>query len=182
MNIHQMSVQYDERQDRLSFRISNQEQQEFRLWLTRAMTLRLLPHLQAAVVQLEACDPKVSAVDTTAQQMLAELKRANFLSYADFSTPFSTQNLTLPLGESPVLVTDVQLNLHNNGSLELLLQDKSGENASGASCQLSLQAKLLHGLLHLLELALKKAQWQQPDFSHRPEALDSPQDRPFFSH
>ena len=50
MNIHQMSVQYDERQDRLAVRVSNQQNQEFRLWLTRAMTLRLLPHLQAAVV------------------------------------------------------------------------------------------------------------------------------------
>jgi hypothetical protein len=54
MNIHQMSVQYDERQDRLALRVSNQDNQEFRLWLTRAMTLRLLPHLQASVVQLEA--------------------------------------------------------------------------------------------------------------------------------
>ena len=48
-----MSVQYDERQDRLSFRISNQDHQEFRLWLTRAMSLRLLPHLQAA--RIETC-------------------------------------------------------------------------------------------------------------------------------
>jgi hypothetical protein len=182
MNIHQMSVQFDERQDRLSFRISNQDHQEFRLWLTRAMTLRLLPHLQAAVVQLEARDPSVTAIDTTAQQMLAELKRENFLAQADFSTPFSTQNLSLSLGESPILVTDVQLNLHNNGSLELLLQDKSGDNASGSSCQLSLQAALLHGLLHLLESALKKAQWQQPDFPQRSESIDSNQHRPVFSH
>ncbi len=90
MNIHQMSVQYDERQDRLAIRVSNQEQQEFRLWLTRAMTLRLLPHLQASVVQLESSDPQVMASDTTAQQMLTELKRENFLSQADFSTPFTT--------------------------------------------------------------------------------------------
>ena len=78
MNIHQMSVQYDERQDRLAVRVSNQEQQEFRLWLTLAMTLRLLPHLRASVVRLESSDPQVMATDTTAQQMLAELKRENF--------------------------------------------------------------------------------------------------------
>jgi hypothetical protein len=78
MNIHQMSVQYDARQDRLSVRVSNQDHQEFRLWLTRAMTLRLLPHLQASVVQLEARDPQVTATDTTAQQMLAELKEKIF--------------------------------------------------------------------------------------------------------
>lgn len=178
-----MSVQYDERQDRLSFRVSNQEQQEFRLWLTRSMTLRLLPHLQAAVVQLESRDPQVMATDTTAQQMLTELKRENFLSRADFSTPFATQNLSLPLGETPMLVTDVQLNLHNGGRLDLLFQDKSGDQASGASCELSLQASLLHGLLHLLEIALKKAQWQQPDFSQRTETAEPLQtDRPTYRH
>jgi len=67
-----------------------------------------------------------------------------------------------------MLVTDVQLNLHNSGSLNLLFQDKSGENASGASCEFNLQAALLHGLLHLIEQALKKAQWQQPDFRSVP--------------
>ena len=178
-----MSVQYDERQDRLAFRVSNQDQQEFRLWLTRSMTLRLLPHLQAAVVQLESRHPQVLATDTTAQQMLAELKRENFLTNADFSTPFASLNLSLPLGETPILVTDVQLNLHNSGCLDLLLQDKSGDNASGASCELSLQAALLHGLLHLLEASLKKAQWQQPDFSQRAEAVESKQsDRPSYRH
>jgi hypothetical protein len=183
MNIHQMSVQYDERQDRLAVRVSNQDGQEFRLWLTRAMTLRLLPHLQAAVVQLEALDPQVLAKDTTAQQMLAELKRENFLSRADFSTPFTSVNPSLPLGETPMLITDVQLNLRSSGRLDLLLQDKSGDNASGTSFELSLQAALLHGLLHLMELALKKAPWQQPDFSQRPDPVESsPLDRPGFRH
>ena len=179
MNIHQMSVQYDERQDRLSLRMSNQDNQEFRLWLTRAMTLRLLPHLQASVVRLEARDPQVMATDTTAQQMLADLKREKFLEKADFSTPFVSENRNLPLGETPMLVTDVQLTLHNSGSLILLFQDKSGDSASGASCEFNLRAALLHGLLHLIEQSLKKAQWQQPDFSQRTEQVESPQSERF---
>lgn len=178
-----MSVQYDERQDRLAMRVSNQQQQEFRLWLTRSMTLRLLPHLQAAVVHLESMDPQVMATDTTAQQMLAELKRENFLSQADFSTPFASDTLSLPLGEIPILVTDVQLNLQHGGHLDLLFQDKSGNHASGASFELSLQAALLHGFLHLLEAALKKAQWQQPDFPQRTESVESLQsDSPIYKH
>ena len=134
MNIHQMSVQYDERQDRLSLRVSNQDNQEFRLWLTRAMTLRLLPHLQASVVRLEARDPQVMATDTTAQQMLADLKREKFLAKADFSTPFVSENRKLPLGETPMLVTDVQLNLHNSGGFVLLFRDKLGDMSSAAHC------------------------------------------------
>ena len=172
MNIHQMSVQYDERQDRLVLRVSTQDAQEFRLWLTRCMTLRLLPHLQAAVVQLEASDPQVMAPDTTAQQILADLKRENFLSQADFSTPFATQILGLPLGDLPLLVTDVQMNLHSSGSLHLQFHDKNGSSASG-----------LHGLLHLMEQALKRAQWQLPSLTPRADLMDSGQsEQPSYRH
>jgi hypothetical protein len=38
-------------------------------------------------------------------------------------------------------------------------------------------------LLHLIEQALKKAQWQQPDFSQRSENLESTSsDRPAYQH
>jgi len=77
----------------------------------------------------------------------------------------------------------VQLNLHNSGGLNLLFQDKSGDSASGASCEFNLQAALLHGLLHLIEQSLKKAQWQQPDFSQRSEHVESAQsERPSYRH
>ena len=58
MNIHQMSVNYAERDDRLLLRVNTQDGQEFRLWLTRRMTGRLLPHLQACVVQIETRNPQ----------------------------------------------------------------------------------------------------------------------------
>jgi ribosomal protein S12 methylthiotransferase accessory factor YcaO len=77
----------------------------------------------------------------------------------------------------------VQLNLHNSGGLNLLFQDKSGDSASGASCEFNLQAALLHGLLHLIEQSLKKAQWQQPDFSQRSEHVESSHsERPSYRH
>jgi hypothetical protein len=38
-------------------------------------------------------------------------------------------------------------------------------------------------LLHLIEQALKKAQWQQPDFSQRPDNLDpASAERPAYQH
>jgi hypothetical protein len=91
--------------------------------------------------------------------------------------------LSLPFGETPLLITDVQLKILNGGRLNLLLQDKTGDNASGASLELNLQATLLHGLLHLIEAALKKAKWQQPDFSHRTETVETLQaDGPTYRH
>ena len=160
MNSHQMSVNYAERDDRLLLRVNTQDGQEFRLWLTRRMTGRLLPHLQACVVQIETRNPQVMVSDPTAQQMLTELKRETFLEKADFKTPFTSEALALPLGTDPILVTDVQLNLHNSGTLNVVFQDKCGEDATGRSCQLGLQSALLHGLLHLLQQAMQKANWR----------------------
>jgi hypothetical protein len=185
MNIHQMSVNYAERDDRLLLRVNTQESQEFRLWLTRRMTGRLLPHLQACVVQLETRDPQVTVSDPTAQQMLTELKRETFLEKADFKTPFSSEATALPLGTDPILVTDVQLNVNTSGTLNVVLQDKSGEGATGRSCQLALQSALLHGLLHLLDQALQKANWrmESPQPLNVTDALepDKPA-RPVYAH
>lgn len=79
MNIHQLSVHHDERQDRLLLRLNTQDQQEFRFWLTRRMTLRLMPAIQQSAVRLEAAQPGVAATDAPTQHLLTELKRDAFL-------------------------------------------------------------------------------------------------------
>lgn len=189
MNIHQMSVNYAERQDRLMLRVNTQDGQEFRLWLTRRLTGRLLPHLQASVMQLETRNPQVMLVDPAAQQMLTELQRETFLEKADFKTPFKTPLgdalPQLPLGEEPILVTDVQLNMHASGTLNVVFQDLSGDGASGRSCQLGLQSSLLHGLLHLMGQAVQQANWRMdaPTMPAQDDALfPSQAARPSYTH
>ena len=180
-----MSVNYAERQDRLMLRVNTQEGQEFRLWLTRRLTGRLLPHLQGCVVQLETRNPQVMVADPAAQQMLTELQRETFLEKADFTTPFTSQAPQLPLGEEPILVTDVQLNLLANGTLNLVFQDQNGDGATGRSCQLGLQSSLLHGLLHLIGQALQLANWRidAPALPTENESLDpNIPIRPTYSH
>jgi len=66
-------------------------------------------------------------------------------------------------------VTDVQLNLQSNGTLNLVFQEHSAEGGNNRSCQLGLQASLLHGLLHLLDQALQQAHWQLEIPAARPE-------------
>lgn len=185
MNIHQMSVNYAERQDRLMLRVNTQDGQEFRLWLTRRLSSRLLPHLQACVMQLETRNPQVMVSDPAAQHMLTELQRETFLKKADFKTPFTSETPTLPLGEEPILVTDVQLNVNVSGTLNVVFQDQSGEGASGRSCQLSLQSSLLHGLLHLLAQALQQANWRidAPVLAAQNDILDMPSpSQPTYTH
>ena len=163
MHIHQLNVSHNDRQDRLLLRLNTQSGEEFRFWLTRRLTLRLLPVLQQTVGRLESNQPKMLAPDPASQQILTELKRDAFLQKADFKTPYVEQAQQLPLGEEPMLVTDVQMQVQGTGVL-LTLQDKgsatSGTPAQMQSCQLNLQPSLVHGLIHLIQQAMNRAEWQ----------------------
>jgi hypothetical protein len=158
MNIHQLSVHHDERQDRLLLRLNTQDQQEFRFWLTRRMTLRLMPAIQQSAVRLEAAQPGVAATDAPSQHLLTELKRDAFLKKADFATPFDNHATQWPLGAEPLLITDAHLTIQPNGALEISFEDKSGP-AQARTCQLHLQISLMHGMVHLIQQAIEKAEW-----------------------
>lgn len=157
MNIHQLSVSHDERQDRLLLRMNTQDRQEFRFWLTRRMACRLLPAMDQSLVRLEATQPGMGATDAASQHMLAEFKRDAFLKTADFSTPYTTAPQLLPLGDEPLLVTDAQLSLQPQGALLIIFQKKTGENTQ--SCQLNLQSSLVHGMIHLMRQSIAQADW-----------------------
>jgi len=157
MQIHQLSVSHDEIQDRLLVRLNTQDAHEFRFWLTRRMVLRLLPAMDQSVVRLEAAQPGVAAADLHTQHVLADIKRDVFLQSADFATPYASQAQHFPLGSEPMLVTDVQLTLKAHGNLELVFQRK--KEGTAQSCQLNLQAQLVHGLIHLLKETMVKAEW-----------------------
>jgi hypothetical protein len=158
MNIHQLSVHHDERQDRLLLRLNTQDLQEFRFWLTRRMTLRLMPAIQQSAVRLEAAQPGVAATDAPAQHLLSEFKRDAFLKKADFATPFENCATQWPLGAEPLLITDAHLTIKPSGALEIAFEDKS-DPAQARACQLHLQVSLVHGMLHLIQQAIEKAEW-----------------------
>lgn len=158
MNIHQLSVLHDERQDRLLLRLNTQDSQEFRFWLTRRMTQRFMPAIEQSAARLEAAQPGVAAPDSASQQLLSELKRDAFLQKADFSTPFETQATQLPLGSEPMLITDAHLSILAKGGMEISFEDKT-DPQQVRSCQLRLQVSLVHGMVHLIQQAADKAQW-----------------------
>lgn len=183
MNIHQLSVSHDERQDRLLLRLNTQDQQEFRFWLTRRMDLRLIPAIEKSAERLEAAQPGVAAVDGPSQQLLGELKREDFLNHADFATPFDNQATQWPLGPEPLLITDAHLSINAGGALDISFEDKS-DPAQVRTCKLHLQVSLVHGMVHLIRQASEKAQWMLGSSqikSAAPEAVP-PQEPPRYAH
>lgn len=157
MQIHQLNIGHVDRQDRLLLRLNTQSAQEFRFWLTRRLTLRLLPILEDALSRLESM-PLASMPTPQAQQMLNDIQHEAFLQAADFSTPFADQPAELPLGDEPMLVTDVALQLQDS-ELRMSLQDKGAPAGQVQSCELVLQTALVHGMAHLVRQAASGAQW-----------------------
>ena len=87
MGIHQLSLSYDDKQDRLLLRVSTQDAEEFRFWLTRRMSERLGPALQQAVQRLDALQPGLVAADERSRQLVSDVRHDDIIRQADFRTP-----------------------------------------------------------------------------------------------
>ena len=167
MKIHQMSVTYLAEQDRILLRINTAASEEMRLWLTRRLLLGLWPMLSKLLkrhlLRLETAGTSLETADEDLKQMLTDFRKEEFLKDADFETPYKNELAALPLGEEPLLVTDVDASPLANGRLRLNFNERPLDtNSKPRSFQLEMQPKLMQGLMHLLEQALIRSQWRDP--------------------
>jgi hypothetical protein len=174
MNIHQLSVLFDERQDRLLMRVNTREAQEIRLWLTRRIALKLLAPLELAIAKMESRNASVSLADAQAQSLLVELRQDEFLQKADLKTPYSSQGKSLPLGAEPLVVTEITLNIQPGAGVQMVFLDAGDSTTAERACTLQMQAQLVHGLLHLLQKAMKNAHWRDTGPGSTVRQLDGP--------
>jgi hypothetical protein len=166
MKIHQLSVSYQAEQDRILVRINTTAAEEMRIWLTRRLLLGLWPLLSKLLtkhlLKLEAAGSSLDTADDDLKRMLTEFRKEEFLREADFDTPYKENQSVLPLGEEPLLVTDVDASPLPNGRLRLSFNERRPESAKPRSFQMEMEPKLMQGLMHLLEQALARSQWREP--------------------
>jgi hypothetical protein len=167
MQIHQMSVTYLPEQDRILMRINTTEGEEMRMWLTRRLMVGLWPLLSKLLTEhllkLESAGASLAGANPELKKMLADFRKEEFLQHADFDTPYQEGQGRLPLGEEPLLVTDVDATPLANGPLRLNFNERppSGDTKP-RSFQMEMQPKLMQGLMHLLDQALLQSQWREP--------------------
>lgn len=166
MKIHQLSVNYQAEQDRIIVRINTAASEEVRLWLTRRLMLGLWPLLTRLLTQhllkLESAGSSLDTADEGLKKMLADFRKEQFLQEADFDTPYDENQAVLPLGPKPVLVTDVDASPQANGGLRLSFNERLPGKREPRSFQVDLDPKLMQAMMHLLEQALARSQWQEP--------------------
>lgn len=166
MKIHQLSVNYLAEQDRILVRVNSAESEEVRLWFTRRLMLGLWPLLSKLLTEhllkLEAAGSSLEFADEALKKMLADFRKEQFLQQADFDTPYDENQQTLPLGPKPMLVTEVDASPLPSGRLRLTLNERLPQSPEPRNLNLELDPKLMQGLMHLLEQALQRSQWQEP--------------------
>lgn len=166
MKIHQLSVTYLAEQDRILMRVNTAAAEEMRLWLTRRLMLGLWPLLSKLLtkhlLKLEAAGTSLDTADDGLRKMLTDFRKDEFLRQADFETPYQDNPPQLPLGEEPLLITDVDASPLPSGQLRLSFNERPLGDGKPRSFRMEMEPKLMQGLMHLLEQALASSQWGEP--------------------
>ncbi len=168
MDIRQISVRYHQDHDRILVNINTSAGEEVQMWLTRRMTLRLWPLINRVVVDHFAipADAKtdgyvnLAAMDTRTKAMLADFKRQEAIQNADFDTPYRSGNTIRPLGDQPLLVTEVNLTPRGNAMLEINFKEQVEGAQDNRGFQIDLPPELVFAVLQLMSHALEQAHWQ----------------------
>lgn len=149
MNLHQLNLSFDPRQDRLLLRVSTTSEQEFRFWLTR----RLVQRAWAPLVTQLAASPTAAAAAAVASAPL-EFRHAAAVQQADFKTPYVAEGKTPAVSPEPLLVTQFSLQ-----SLALDRYEMTLTSDTGVRVSVKLAAPVLHGLVQLLQDVSRGAEW-----------------------
>lgn len=183
MRIHQLSFSHDREQDRILVRINSIEGDEFRLWLTRRLSIQLLPLLDKVLAEQLAKSgaPGVShliGADDDTKRMMTEFQSSNAIKDADFSTPYDSAARNLPLGAAPLLVTEVGFKPLRPELLEVVFTEgvKAAPGSEPRQLRLNLDMKLSHSFGHMLRGCFAKAQWGETGTIASPAAAPAPQD------
>ncbi|PKO48120.1 MAG: hypothetical protein CVU31_07260 [Betaproteobacteria bacterium HGW-Betaproteobacteria-4] len=139
MQIRQLQVACDQVQDRLLLRISSQDDEEYRIWLTRRFLRELWPHLSRLAGKL-AATPIVG-------EALAD-------EAVNFDQAFSEENATFPLGSTPLLCSELKVDTLNDGTFNLTFRE-----GRERCFQLAVNADLLQTLCAMLRAGAEHAQW-----------------------
>ncbi len=171
MNIHQMQISYSNQEDRLVMNINSAEGEEIRLFLTRRIVVSFWDILnqtinhslinkpdlndmeKTPVVPITLASGKESTPQQMQQQMEHQAEHQNIINKSDYTTPFNTGN-TFPIGETPILIDKITINVYENTNIALIFA-----SADGQDINLNLNSQLLHNILDLLIRVMPSTEW-----------------------
>lgn len=174
MTIKQLNATYLINEDRILFRFNTQDQAEYRLWLTRRVTLFLLAastHLLTKKLEQAHSPDAAKAVNEFEKAALLEASKTANAGAQDYQS--GTQ---FPLGFDPLLVMDVSCSLikndekitEENASKQELFDDSLSIDfllPGGANLNLKLPGNMLRAMCLLLDQLRAQVAWGEASLS-----------------
>ena len=178
MNIHQLSVRYQLEQDRILMSLNTADGHEMQVWLTRRIVTGLWPLLNRLAIDHFAvpADAKsdgfvdLKALDQKTRTLLADMRRQEVLQTLDFQTPYKGGTGSKPLGDAPLLLTEINLTPLDTGALHLRFHEKLEGVTPARAFEMQIPTEIMFSLLQLLGMAVQQAQW---GMSHAAPVLEN---------
>jgi len=149
--IHQMQIRFVPAEDRLMLRVRTTDQREFSLWFTRRYVKLLWKGLQQVLSDTQS----VISPDPQTRQAVISFQHEQAVARMNFSTPYQQgPEPYRPLGDEPVLLTNIQIRPGPGKNQVLRLHPEQG-----AGLELAFDATWLHSFCKLLADAVRKADW-----------------------
>jgi len=153
MSIKQFNGSYMPNEDRLMFRFNTAEDDEYRFWFTRRVTLFILAatdHLVEKKLEQKHDKPAAKAIAQFQQDAVKEQTKFTH-DYAPASK--------YPIGADPVLVMDVKCTMMQVENIDVLSLDLV--MPGGANLNLKLTVPILQTMRLLLERLAAQGNWGQ---------------------
>lgn len=183
MAIKQLNASYLLSEDRILLRLNTQDQVEYRLWLTRRVTLFILAastHLLTKKLEQAHSPDTAKAVNEFQKNAILETSKTANAGAQNYEA--GTQ---FPIGFDPLLVMDASCSLTKNGE-KLSAQNAATEVdfddalsldfilPGGANLNLNLPAEMMRAMCLLLDQLRIQAAWGEASLSIKnDEDLDS---------
>ena len=153
MQLRQFNIRYDPREDRLVLRLNTADRRELRFFLTRRFVGLLWPVFRK-LLHRDQARRNPAAVAGPAAEALVDFERERVMAAGNFREPFAESPVEYPLGETPVLLTRIQVKSGPDGDRLCLHPDR------GAGVEFPARPQLLHTLTRLVRDAALGADWK----------------------
>jgi hypothetical protein len=149
--INQIQIRYAPLEDRIVLRLNTEDSSEFRFWITR----RYAKILSVSLMKLLRSSGEVQEhQEEQVKKAVMSFQHEEAIAKADFAKTFQAQPKSMPLGNTPILLSKLTVKQTEDGNPMLCMYPEEGQGID-----LALQQRLLHSISKLFADALQTSDW-----------------------
>lgn len=148
--MHQMQLNYDQLQDRLTLILGTQDFNEYRFWLTRRATRALW----SILIQLLHADQKTELQHHQEEKKITEQIQKEKTQHQPNADKYGTNITRKPFGEEPLLIYKIMAKPGPSGASFIHFEDIQGH-----SIEFGGDSRIIMALCQLIRKTVKNADW-----------------------